>query len=109
VLQAGLLAGMFVNEQRTGGSLFSTASVQSEQVVRDGTYAMISFAPQATSAEINKLLETYKLALVDGPSGGGIYKVRLAVTSLPKEEVAKVLKRLQDEGSVRFVGPTPAE
>jgi anti-sigma-K factor RskA len=107
VLQAGLLAGMFVTD-RPGGSFFSTASVQSNQVVRDGTYAMISFAPQATAGEITKLLETYKIAVVEGPSGG-VYKVRLAVTSLPKEEVAKVLKRLQDENSVRFVGPTSAE
>jgi anti-sigma-K factor RskA len=108
VLQAGLLAGMFVSE-RQGGSLFNTASVQSEQVVQQGTYGLIRFAPEATTAEVNKLLESYKIAIVDGPSGGGMYKVRLAVTSLPKEEIAKVLKRLQDENSVRFIGPTPAE
>ena len=106
VLQGGLLAGMFVNEQQ-GGTLFKPASVTKEQVVQP-TYAVISFAPTATAGEITKLLETYKLAVVDGPSAG-VYKVRFAVTSLPKEEVAKALKRLQDENTVRFVGPTPAE
>ena len=106
VLQGGLLAGMFVSE-RQGGN-FLTMSAPVEQVVKDGTYAMISFAPQATAGEITKLLETYKISVVEGPAGG-VYKVRLAVTSLPKEEVAKVLKRLQDENSVRFVGPTAAE
>jgi len=103
VLQAGLLAGMFVNERQ--GGLFSTASVQSEQVISDGTYAVIRFAPQATFGEITKLLENYKITLVDGPKGDGLYEVRLAVTSLPKEEVAKVLKRLQDENNVRLVLP----
>jgi anti-sigma-K factor RskA len=107
VLQGGLLAGMFVNEQQ-GGSLFKPASVTKVEPVQQGTFAVISFAPTATSAEVTKLLETYKLAVVDGPSGG-VYKVRFAVTSLPKDEVAKVLKRLQDENTVRFVGPTPAE
>ncbi len=107
VLQAGLLAGMFVSERQ--GKLYDTASFQGDQIAPGaGTYAMISFAPQATAGEITKLLETYKLALVEGPNGG-VYKIRLAVTSLPKEEVAKVLKRLQDESSVRFVGPTAAE
>jgi hypothetical protein len=106
VLQGGLLAGMFVNERQ--GSNFLTMSAPVEHVVKEGTYAMISFAPQATAGEITKLLETYKIAVVEGPAGG-VYKVRLAVTSLPKEEVAKVLKRLQDESSVRFVGPTSAE
>jgi anti-sigma-K factor RskA len=106
VLQGGLLAGMFVSERQ--GSNFLTMSAPVEQVVKDGTYAMISFAPQATAGEITKLLETYKISVVEGPAGG-VYKVRLAVTSLPKEEVAKVLKRLQDENSVRFVGPTAAE
>jgi len=107
VLQAGLLAGMFVSERQ--GRLYDTASFPTEHVASAaGTYAMISFAPQATAGEITKLLESYKIALVEGPNGG-VYKIRLAVTSLPKEEVAKVLKRLQDESSVRFVGPTAAD
>jgi hypothetical protein len=107
VLQAGLLAGMFVSDHQ--GRLYDTASFPTEHVANGaGTYAMISFAPQATAGEITKLLETYNISLVEGPNGG-VYKVRLAVTSLPKEEVAKVLKRLQDESSVRFVGPTSAD
>jgi hypothetical protein len=107
VLQGGLLAGMFVNEQQ-GGTLFRPASVTKEQVFPQGSYAMISFAPTATAADITKLLETYKLALVDGPNGG-VYKVRFALTGVPKDDIAKALRRLQDENTVRFVGPTPAE
>lgn len=108
VLQAGLLAGLFVSERQSGG--FITASVPVEQTVKaQGTFAMISFAPQATAAEITKFLETHKIAMVEGPSGGGVYTVRLALTGMPKEELARTVKKLQDESVVRFIGPKPAE
>jgi len=107
VLQAGLLAGMFVNEQK--GSSFQTASVQTDQTIKGGTYALIRFAPEAATGEVNKLLENYKIAIVDGPSGGGVYTVRLAVTGMPKEELAQTVKKLQDEKVVRFIGPKPTE
>jgi hypothetical protein len=108
VLQAGLLAGMFVSE-RQGDGLYGTASVptvvkESTVTVKPGTDALISFAPQATAGEITKLLQTYKMAIVEGPTGE-IYTVRLAVTGIPKDEMARIIKQLQDEKSVRFVGP----
>jgi len=107
VLQAGLLAGMFVSE-RQGGD-FHTASVQTDQAIKGGTYALIRFAPEATTGDVNKLLENYKIAIVDGPSGGGVYTVRLAMTGMPKEELARTVKKLQDESVVRFIGPKPTE
>jgi len=106
VLQAGLLAGMFVSEKQ--GSNFHTASVQTDQTVKSGTYALISFAPQASVADVTKLLETYKIAVIEGPTGG-VYTVRLAVTGMPKEDLAQMVKRLQSENAVRFIGPKPAE
>ena len=105
VLQAGLLAGMFVNDQQ-GGATFGTASVsvKTSETVKPGTDALISFAPTATAGEITKLLQTYKMAIVEGPTGE-IYTVRLAVTGIPRDEMARIIKQLQDEKSVRFVGP----
>jgi anti-sigma-K factor RskA len=108
VLQAGLLAGMFVNERQGGGSNFQTASVQTDQVIKSGTYALISFAPQASVADVTKLLESYKIAVIEGPTGG-VYTVRLAMTGMPKEELARTVKKLQDEPAVRFIGPKPTE
>jgi anti-sigma-K factor RskA len=107
VLQAGLLAGMFVNERQDGG-LFKVANAPVEQAIRP-TLALIRFAPEATTADVNKLLESYKIAIVDGPSGGGVYTVRLAMTGMPKEELARTVKKLQDESVVRFIGPKPTE
>ena len=106
VLQAGLLAGMFVNDRQ--GGPFITASAPVEQTVKPGTDALISFAPTATAAEITRLLQTYKMAIVEGPTGE-MYTVRLAVTGIPKEELAKVIKQLQDEKAVRFVGQKSAD
>lgn len=104
VLQAGLLAGMFVNE-RQGGTLHDLASVtEKTDGIKRGTDALISFAPQATAAEITKLLQSYKMAIVEGPAGE-VYTVRVAVTGIPKEEMMKVIKQLQEEKAVRFVGP----
>jgi anti-sigma-K factor RskA len=107
VLQAGLLAGMFVNE-RQGGAVFDTASVQSTQSVK-AVEAMVKFTPQASFAEITKLLQTYKMSIVEGPAGDEIYTVRFAMTGMPKEELARIVKQLQDEKTVRFVFPKPTE
>ena len=102
VLQAGLLAGMFVNE-RQGDAGFKTASVERNLAVKP-TEAMIGFTPQANIAEITKLMQAYKMAIVDGPASD-MYTVRFAMTGMPKEELGRVLKQLQDEKTVRFVYP----
>ena len=106
VLQAGLLAGMFVNEQK--GSDFTVASVSKTETVMPGTFALISFAPTASAADITKLMQTYNMKIVEGPSGE-MFTVKLAVTGMPKEELARLIKQLQDEKTVRFVGQKSAE
>ena len=99
VTQSRAVAG-----ERQGAS-FQTASVQTDQTMKPGTYALIRFAPEATTGDVNKLLENYKISIVDGPSGGGVYTVRLAVTGMPKDELARIIKQMQDNKSVGFVAP----
>jgi len=110
VLQAGLLAGMFVSE-RQGGGLYDTASYHdvTKSVPESGTYFMMRFSPEASVADVNKLLETYEMAIADGPKAGGVYTVRVAMTGMPKEELARLVKQLQDEKSVRFFQPKTAD
>ena len=107
VLQAGLLAGMFVNEKQ-GNSLFDTASVSKNEPAMQGTFALISFAPGASAADITKLMQAYNMKIVEGPSGE-MFTVKLAVTGMPKEDLARLIKQLQDEKTVRFVGQKSAE
>jgi hypothetical protein len=99
VLQAAVITGVFVAE-RSGQGAFQTASHPSS-----GTYVVVRFAPQATASEITNFLESNRVAVVDGPKVGGMYKVRVADTKLPKEEVGRVLNRLQGDKVVGFIAP----
>jgi len=110
VLQAGLLAGMFVSE-RQGGRMYETASYNdvTKSVPEGVTDLIMTFSPQANIADVNKLLTTYKMAVIDGPIGGNVYTVRLAMTGMPKEELARLVKQLQDEKTLTLVSPKPAD
>ena len=54
-----------------------------------------------------------RLALItwddDSPTGGNVYTVRLAMTGMPKEELARLVKQLQDEKTLTLVSPKPAD
>lgn len=98
-LQAALLVNIFTKPQSavTGG-----VSVEH----RNGTFAMVRFARQASAAEITNFLQNYQAALVDGPTPGGLYRVRVAVTSLAKEELARVVQRMRQERVVESAEPS---
>jgi anti-sigma factor RsiW len=102
LLQAGLIAGIVINERTAG---YETASAPST-APGVGAFALIRFAPQATVDDINRFLETNKLAIVAGPATGGLYKVRISEAALPKDDVARVVKQLQQNKAVGFVATT---
>ena len=79
-LQAFLLVSIHGGDQ--------VASLDTASSGEHGTYAMVRFARQASAAEITKFLENYQATLVDGPRAGGLYRVKIAMTSLAKEELA---------------------
>jgi anti-sigma-K factor RskA len=98
-LQAVMLVGIFTKPQTAvpGG-----VSVEH----RNGTFAMVRFARQASAAEITNFLQNYQAALVDGPTPGGLYRVRIAMTSLAKEELARVVARMRQERVVESAEPS---
>ncbi len=58
-----------------------------------GSFAVVRFAPQATAAEITNFLGAHKATLVEGPlRAGSIYRIRLADTQLPADEVSKIIQ-----------------
>ncbi len=69
---------------------------------RGGTFAMVRFVRQASAGEITSFLQNYQAALVDGPTPGGLYRVRVAMTSLAKEELARIVQRMRQERIVEF-------
>ena len=91
MLQAAVIGGFVIKDQSTGG--YQTASAPPSAT--DGTYAVIQFKPQASAADITKFLETNKLSIADGPSAGGLYRVRIAAKKLPKADVTRTIKTLQ--------------
>lgn len=77
---------------------------------RHGTFAMVRFARQASAAEITNFLQNYQAALVDGPTPGGLYRVRIAMTKLAQEELGRVIARMRHEPIVESVeSAEPAE
>ncbi len=98
-LQAGVLAG-FVLQQNPG--LYRTASVPAGTAA-EGSYVLIRFAPQATAAAIANFLEANKLGIVGGPTGGGLYRVRVAAKKLTQADLARVVTTLQNDKVIGFI------
>jgi hypothetical protein len=103
LLQAGIIAGIMLKETKTSGYETASAPTTDPGV---GAFTLIRFAPQASSDDINKFLEANKLSIAAGPMAGGIYRVRVAVTGLPKAELANIVKKLQENKVVGFIATT---
>jgi hypothetical protein len=99
-LQASLLVGLLTKPP--GGQ--NLAFNEGER--RHGTFAMVRFVREANAAEITNFLQDYQATLVDGPKPGGLYRVRIAVDKLAKEELAHVMARMRHE---RVVASADAE
>jgi hypothetical protein len=103
LLQAGLIAGVVLQETKTTGYQSASAPTTDPGV---GAFALIRFAPQASSDDVTKFLEANKLSIAAGPTAGGLYKVRVAVTGIPKGELARIVKKLQEDKVVGFIATT---
>jgi anti-sigma-K factor RskA len=94
VAQAAVLTSFVVKDQN--GSVPELASYRS---IDDGQ-VVIRFVPQATVGDITKFLDAYKAVLVDGPSKGQLYSIRLPISSTAAPEMAKLLQRMQGESRI---------
>jgi anti-sigma-K factor RskA len=99
-LQAFLLVSMATKPQAP----FETASVN-PTVTGHGTFAMVRFAREASAGEITRFLEEYQATLVDGPKPGGFYRVRIAMKSLAKEELARIVSRMRQDRVIESANP----
>jgi hypothetical protein len=103
LLQAGIIATVLVKEKSAGG--YQTASTSSSDP-GVGAFTLIRFAPQATQDDVTKFLEANKLSIASGPMSGGLYKVRVSMTTLPKSDLAALVKKLQENKIVGFIATT---
>ena len=104
LLQAGVIAGVMLKETKTAG--YETASAPTNPPAGEGAFTLIRFAPQATQDDVTKFLETNKLSIAAGPMAGGMYKVRVGMTGLPKGDLANVVKKLQGDKIIGFIAVT---
>ena len=103
LLQAGIIAAVVVKQTKTGG--YQTASAPSTDP-GVGAFTLIRFAPQATQDDVTKFLESNKLSIASGPLAGGLYKVRVSMTTLPKNDLSALVKKLQENKIVGFIATT---
>jgi anti-sigma factor RsiW len=101
-LQAGVIAGIMLKEKTAG---YETTS-EKPTIAGDGAYVLIRFQPQATAADIASFLAANKLSIVAGPSGGELFRVRVAATKLAKPELADVVNKLQNNKVIGFIAAT---
>jgi len=88
VLQAGILAGVFVKE---GGVGFTSASLTQSV---DGSLVAVRFNPQATAADITKFLADNKAIVVGGPAAGGMFKLRVSENALSDAQLGAIVKKM---------------
>ncbi|MGN6463680.1 MAG: hypothetical protein ACTHLY_21090 [Pseudolabrys sp.] len=102
LLQAAVITAIMVPQGSHIGERggYVTASAPATDT---GSFVMVQFAPQANAADIAVFLKNNKLLIVDGPNAAGFFKVRVAVTALPKEALAQAVRRLQQDKAVGFI------
>lgn len=92
VLQAGILAGVFVKEGTVGPQL---ASYHQNDPAADGAFVLVRFKPEATLADITRFLDENKATVVDGPAAGsGLFRLRVAEKPLSQGELGSVVKNM---------------
>ncbi len=103
-LQAGVLASLLVNQQHE--NRYRTASLPGEAAA--GTYLLIAFTPDATTASVTTFLESYKAVIADGPKPGGLYRIRIGDKKLSTGALNDVIAAMRAQTSVvRFILPEP--
>lgn len=99
----GLTAPQGTKLRGAGGVETASAPATAPRV---GAFTLIRFAPRATVDDINKFLENNKLSIVAGPAPGGLFRVRVADNALPKDELGRIVKKLQADKVVEFIATT---
>ncbi len=104
VVQGGVIGAGALKPQAPAAS-YQTASAPSAPSA-PGAYVLIRFKPDASAAGITALLEAHQASIVEGPSGGGFYKVRVARGPLAQDKLAALAGRLQQDKTVEFASPS---
>jgi anti-sigma factor RsiW len=109
LLQAGVIGAVLMKSQT---ATYQTASLSTnEPITRDlgagaPPRALVRFAPDARVADITALLDNYQATIVDGAKGG-LFRLQFGNKPMSKDEIAGLMKKLQDEKIVSLAVATP--
>jgi hypothetical protein len=109
LLQAGVIGAVLVKNQNAS---FQTASLSmNEPITRDlGTAAppraLVRFAPDARVVDITALLDNYQASIMDGAKGG-MFRLQFGNKPMAKDEIASLMRKLQNEKIVSLAVATP--
>jgi anti-sigma factor RsiW len=101
LLQAGLIAGILLNDGRTNGAYQKATAPGSHAA--DGSFVMIRFASEVKAAEITSFLHDNNLTIAGGPIAGGLYRVQVSESKMPKEQLAERARQLQQDKRVDLI------
>jgi hypothetical protein len=104
VLQGAAIVALL---PRAAGPAYDTASQQGP--LAEGATVIVGFAPDVTLQQVAAMLQKYKASIVDGPRGGGFYRVRIGAKTMAKEQRESVLAALGAEPIVRIALPAPTQ
>lgn len=104
LLQAALIAGIVIKDHGANSGYETASAPSTDPGV--GAFTIVRFAPQASSDDITRFLEANKLQIASGPASGGLYKVRVSMTAMPKADLARIVKKLQEDKVVGFIATT---
>jgi hypothetical protein len=110
VLQAGVIGAVLIKNQT---ATYQTASLSMNEpitrelgVAQTPPRALVRFAPDAKVSDITALLETYQASILDGAKGG-MFRLQFGTKTMTKDEVARLMSRLQGEKVVSLAVATP--
>ena len=105
VLQAGILAGVFVKQGTVDERQILASTTHTQP---DASYVNIRFKPEASVADITRLLSSNKAIIVESPqSTDGFFKVRVAEKALTDDELRAVTRTLGENPMVSLVAKVP--
>jgi len=98
LLQAGVIGAVLVKQNQEN---FQSAAYQAH--TESGVRALVRFAPEARVSDITQFLDSYNASILGGPKAG-MFSVQFE-KRMTKDEIAGLLKKVEQEKIVSFVAP----
>jgi anti-sigma factor RsiW len=96
VFQAGYIGVLL---QRSGGTDDGFRTAFGNEV-NEGTFAEVTFQPEAKSSDISHFFLSVRARIVEGPRAGDIYRVRIGKKDMSKPDRDAAIARLRAEKNV---------